>query len=244
MPFGDFLRQFLKIFTNSISMEFVLIPAGRFTKGRLLYEFGKHDYEDPQVEISKAFYMGKYEVTQGQWRAVLGNNPSYFKDCGDDCPVESVSWHDVQEFISKLNQREGTDKYRLPTEAEWEYACQAGSQSAYGFGEDAGNLGEYGWYSVNSGGRTHPVGQKRPNGLGLYDMSGNVSEWVSDWYDEAYYQNSLKNDPPGPSVGHYKVVRGGSWGDDPRHLRASRRFGVQPSNGVINIGFRLGFPPQ
>jgi len=149
-------------------MKFVLIPAGRLTMGS-----PKHE-----VEISRPFYLGQFEVTQGQWRAVMRNNPSYFSQCGDDCPVEQVSWEGVQEFIRRLNKKEGTDKYRLPTKAEWEYACRAGSQSAYGFGSDAGRLGEYAWYEGNSGGKTHPVGQKKANSWGLHDMLGNADEWT------------------------------------------------------------------
>jgi len=190
-----------------------------------LYEFGKHDYEDPQVEISKAFYMGKYEVTQGQWKEVMGNNPSLFKDCGDDCPVERVSWDDVQDFIRRLNQREGTDKYRLPTAAEWEYACRAGSQrqSAFSFGSDVDRLADYAWYDANSGGRTHPVGKKTPNAWGLYDMHGNVWEWCQDWL-----------------VGEsHQTFWGGSWIDNPKYLWCASGAVAPLVSRDPNVGFRL-----
>ena len=161
-------------------MEFVLIPAGKFMMGSDSGESnGKPVHE---VRISKAFYLGKHEVTQGQWQKVMGNNPSIFK--GDAIlPVENVSWEDVQEFIHKLNAKEGDTKYRLPTEAEWEYAARARTATIYSFGNDERQLGEYAWYFPNSGNKTHPVGQKKPNAWGLHDMHGNVWEWVQDCYD-------------------------------------------------------------
>ncbi|MBN2110118.1 MAG: formylglycine-generating enzyme family protein, partial [Methanosarcinaceae archaeon] len=162
---------------NSIGMEFVLIPAGNFRMGSPSGEEDRYDNEGPvhEVTIGQAYYFGTYEVTQEQWVEVMGSNPSYFK--GDNNPVEQVSWNDVQEFVEKLNEIEGTDKYRLPSEAEWEYACRAGTTTRYSFGDSESNLGEYAWYNDNSGGKTHPVGQKKPNPWGLYDMHGNVWEW-------------------------------------------------------------------
>ena len=146
-----------------------------------------NDDEKPmhEVRISKPFYLGKYEVTQGQWQAVMGNNPSRFK--GDpNRPVEQVAWEDVQAFMRKLNAIEGGTTYRLPTEAEWEYAARAGTTTAYSFGDDPRLLGEYAWYSENAKGKTHPVGQKKSNAWGLHDMHGNVWEWVQDWYSKPY----------------------------------------------------------
>jgi formylglycine-generating enzyme required for sulfatase activity len=163
------------------------------------------------VTISKGFYMGKFEVTQKEWVAIMGSNPSYFE--GDNRPVERVSWNDVQEFIKKLNAKEGGDKYRLPTEAEWEYACRAGSNGKWHFGDNENQLGDYAWYTANSGNETKPVGQKKPNAFGLHDMHGNVWEWCQDWYGKDYYGNSPKTDPTGPSSGSYRVYRGGSWPD-------------------------------
>ena len=166
-------------------IEFVQIPAGEFLMGS-----EARDYERPvtQVRISRGYWLGKHEVTQAEWEAVMGSNPSNFDECGPNCPVEEVSWDDVQEFIRRLNAAVGEERYRLPTEAEWEYAARAGtSEDTY-----AGNLTDpYGrdpvlegiaWYRRNSGGRTQPVGQKAPNAWGLYDMLGNVYEWVQDWY--------------------------------------------------------------
>jgi formylglycine-generating enzyme required for sulfatase activity len=167
-------------------MEFVLMPAGTFTMGSPASDPNAYDDEKPahQVTISKPFYMGKYEVTQAQWKAVMGseNNPSYFK--GDSLPVDHVSWRDVQEFIQKLNRREEQASgvfCRLPTEAEWEYAARAGTTTLYSFGDDAAELDDYAWYAGNADHTSYPVGQKKPNAWGLYDMHGNVSEWCQDW---------------------------------------------------------------
>jgi len=175
-----------KTITNSIGMEFVLIPAGEFKMG---LQSGERSYRYDErpvhtVTIEKAYYLGKYEVTQKQWREVMGTNPSYSK--GDNLPVETVSWNDVQEFVKKLNEKEGTDKYRLPSEAEWEYAARAGTTTRYSFGNDESDLGNYAWYLDNSGNWTHLVGQKQPNPWGLYDMYGNVWELVQDRYHSNY----------------------------------------------------------
>lgn len=213
--------------------KFVLIPAGTFTMGGSGSDETKH-----QVTISKPFYMQTTELTQGQWQKVMGSNPSYFKDCGDDCPVEQVSWNDVQDFIGRLNRQEGTDKYRLPTEAEWEYAARSGGkQETYAGTSSESDLGEYAWYDKNSGGKTHPVGQKRPNGLGLYDMSGNVWEWVQDWYGD--YPSGSVTDPTGPSSGSSRVIRGGSWLSGASYCRSAVRYDNTPGGRSGSIGFRL-----
>jgi formylglycine-generating enzyme required for sulfatase activity len=195
------------------------------------------------------FYIGKYEVTQGQWQAVMGTNPSYFKNCGDNCPVEQVSWNDAQEFIGKLNQRitplnpplskgGGKGGYRLPTEAEWEYAARSGGKREEWAGTSSeSDLGDYAWYDKNSGSKTHPVGQKKPNGLGLYDMSGNVWEWVQDWYGD--YSSGSQNNPTGPSNGTSRVLRGGSWLDLAVSARSAFRFWFEPVNRYCDLGFRL-----
>jgi len=175
----------------------------------------------PAGSVGPAFALGKYEVTQGQWRAIMGNNPSHFNNCGDTCPVEQVSWNDAQEFIKKLNAKTGK-QYRLPSEAEWEYACRAGAQQEY-CGSD--NVDSVAWYVSNRGNSsTHPVGRKQPNAWGLYDMSGNVWEWVEDCSN-------------GDCA--YRVLRGGSWYYDPQGTRAASRYGSRPSNGSYEDGFRL-----
>ncbi|GHU00250.1 hypothetical protein FACS1894154_08980 [Betaproteobacteria bacterium] len=232
-----------KTFTNSIGTEFILIPAGSFTMGADKNDKDADDDETPphRVSISQAFYLGKYEVTQGEWVAVMGSNPSKFK--GRSNPVEQVSWDDVQTFIQRLNAKEGTRKYRLPTEAEWEYAARAGTKSTYSFGDDAGQLGAYAWYDDNSGSQTHPVGQKKPNPWGLYDMHGNVLEWVNDWYNESYYSRSASNDPAGPSSGQTRVLRGGCWYYSAGCLRSARRSIGTPDDRDDRGGFRLACSP-
>jgi formylglycine-generating enzyme required for sulfatase activity len=214
-------------------MEFVLIPAGTFMMGA---EDGESD-ERPvhQVTISRPFYLGKYEVTQAQWQAVMGNNPSLFQ--GDPkLPVEQVWWTDVQDFLRKLNAKEGGNRYRLPTEAEWEYAARAGSTTAYGFGSDASRLGEYAWYRDNSGGKTRPVGQLKPNAWGLYDMHGNVMEWVQDWYGR--YPAESVTDPQGPASGSHRMRRGGAWNSVATVCRSANRYSV-PGFRDDFLGLRL-----
>ncbi|MBF0527977.1 MAG: formylglycine-generating enzyme family protein [Deltaproteobacteria bacterium] len=227
-----------KKFTNSLGMEFVLIPAGKFMMGSLPSETdGDTDETRHQVTISRPFYMQTTEVTQGQWRALMGNNPSKFKDCGDDCPVESVSFNEILDFISRLNDKEGGAEYRLPTEAEWEYAARAGNTGAYCFGNDTDKLDEYAWYSNNSGGRTHPVGRKRPNAWGLYDMHGNVWEWCRDRYGN--YPSKPVTDPQGPSRGAFRQDRGGGWDSWAYILRSAFRSGQETATRYNFLGFRL-----
>ena len=225
--------------TNSIGMEFVLIPAGEFEMGSPEDEEDRWDREGPvhHVTIGKAFYMGRYEVTQKEWREVMGDNPSGFK--GDDMPVEMVSWNDVQEFIRKLNEKEGTDKYRLPSEAEWEYACRAGTTTRYSFGDSESRLGDYAWYDDNSGSKTHSVGKKKPNPYGLYDMHGNVWEWVQDKghsdYDGAPTDGSAWESGDGAN----RVYRGGSWGHNAGYCRSAYRINCGPHYRNDYFGFRL-----
>ncbi|GHU03936.1 hypothetical protein FACS1894158_03300 [Betaproteobacteria bacterium] len=215
-------------FTNSLGMEFILIPAGSFMMG----SDGDSD-EKPQhsVTISQPFYLGKYQVTQAQWKAVTGNNPSRFK--GERNPVEEVSWKDVQKFIQRLEAKEGTNKYRLPTEAEWEYAARAGTTSVRDDDD------EFAWYGGNSG--THPVGQKKSNPQGLYDMHGNVWEWVNDLYGA--YPNAV-SEPRVPSTcTNHRVVRGGSWSSDAGLLRSGIRCHCGPDFQCGIVGFRLAVSP-
>ena len=227
---------------NSIGMEFVLIEPGTFQMGSPAGEAGRFNDEAlHRVTLSQPFYLGKYEVTQEQWQAVMGRNPSDFSSCGSACPVEKVSWEDVQGFIAALNQREGVRSYRLPTEAEWEYAARGGTQTAYHFGDTANRLGQYGWDDENAGERTHPVGQKRPNGWGLYDMHGNVWEWVADWHGD--YPSGRVSDPGGPSTGARRVLRGGGWNRDARNCRAALRNYATPDARGSSIGIRLARTP-
>ncbi|MGQ4809267.1 Hercynine oxygenase [Candidatus Entotheonellaceae bacterium PAL068K] len=222
--------------TDRWGIEFMRLPAGAFMMG------SENGYEDEQpvhwVQISQPFYLGKYEVTQGQWEAVTGSNPSHFTG-NPNRPVERVSWHDVQAFIKHLNTIEGREIYRLPTEAEWEYAARAGTTTDYHFGNDRSQLGKYAWYSKTSGYETHPVGQLQPNAWGLHDMHGNVWEWVQDRYDASYYEQSPARDPRGPSGGSARVLRGGSWRHRPALVRSANRGGDPPAYRDADLGFRL-----
>jgi formylglycine-generating enzyme required for sulfatase activity len=210
-----------------------LIPAGEFTMG---FSNGSRDEKPPhRVRISQPYYLGTYEVRQDQWEAVMRENPSHFK--GPTRPVENVSWEEAQEFIHRLNAKEGGRAYRLPTEAEWEYAVRAGTPTAYSFGDDASQLGRYAWYNQNAGGQTHPVGGLQPNAWGLYDMHGNVWEWVQDWYGD--YPSSPQTDPKGPSSGSGRVFRGGGWFNVARDCRSADRIVAAPGSRINAHGFRL-----
>ncbi len=220
------------MYSTKLRFEFARISAGEFDMG---CSPGDCDYEGetPQhhVRISKGFEMGKYLVTQAMWESAMGSNPSGFK--GADRPAETISWNDVQEFLQRMSAKNDGYRYRLPTEAEWEYAARAGSTSAR-----YGELNAVAWYDGNSVNETHPVGQKQANAWGLYDMLGNLWEWTQDRYDKNYYQRSLGTDPQGPSSGMARVVRGGSWGSYAGSVRASVRLNVGPGLRDDNIGFR------
>jgi formylglycine-generating enzyme required for sulfatase activity len=219
-----------KTFTNSIGMEFKLIPAGSFMMGSKVVD-SQHE-----VTISKPFYLQSTEVTQDQWKRVIGDNPSQFKGCGDECPVETVSWDDVQKFIKKLNEMEETDKYRLPTESEWEYACRAGTTNDFSFGDDGDMISEYAWIRSNSNNRTHPVGTKKPNPWSLYDMHGNVNEWCQDWSGD--YPTGPVKDPTGSPKGKSRVLRGGSWFFNSKVARCMFRLSSNPDKRGPYVGFR------
>ncbi len=226
--------------TNSIGMRLKLIPAGEFLMGSPETEAGRKDDEKQhRVRITKPFYLGVHEVTQAEYKRVMGTNPSHFQ--GARNPVESVSWDDAVNFCQRLSdlpaERSAGHVYRLPTEAEWEYACRAGTTTAYSFGDSATALGEYGWYGVNSQNMSHPVGEKEANGFGLYDMHGNVWEWCEDRHGE--YPGVDTTDPHGPSTGSVRVFRGGGWGGTPASVRSANRDWYSPGNRDISLGFRL-----
>jgi formylglycine-generating enzyme required for sulfatase activity len=248
------------------------IPAGSFLMGSQDDDKDAANDEKPQhrVRITRPFYLGVCEVTQAQYEAVIGDNPSYFSANGggkekvagqstDRHPVETVSWLDVVKFCNKLSEMEGRPAfyeidgekvrvpdwnragYRLPTEAEWEYACRGNvpTITRYSFGDDAGSLGEFAWYDDNAGGKTHPVGEKRPNGLGLFDMHGNVYEWCWDGYGDDYYKQSAEDDPRGLDGASSRVRRGGGWYSNPRHARSAVRYWNEPGLRYFDLGFRL-----
>jgi formylglycine-generating enzyme required for sulfatase activity len=237
-----------KTWTNSLGMKFVRIEPGKFIMGST-----ENEDEKPRhlVEITRPFSLGDREVTQRQYQAVMGVNPSEFKG-SDDLPVERVSWLDAVTFCNKLSAKEGRtpcyringeqvtviagNGYRLPTEAEWEYACRAGSTTRYPFGDNEADLGEFAWFSGNSERKTHPVGQRRPNRWGLYDMLGNVWEWCQDGYDAGYYATSPPADPPGPSGASSRVIRGGCCFNSPR---PADRFWSTPEDRIYDLGFHL-----
>ena len=230
------------------SMDFVWIAPGVFQMGSPDTEEGRVGNEGPvhEVEISKGFYMGRYEVTQGEWESVMGTTPwsglDYVREDSSH-PAVGISWDDVHAFIGRLNDAAGDSLYRLPTNAEWEYACRAGTSTRWSFGDDASQLTDYAWYGDNAwdvGERYgHAVGLKRPNPWGLYDMHGNVWEWVQDWYDGDYYNSSPRVDPPGPRYGSGRVFRGGGFDNIARLVRSAGRLACSPGFRFNYIGVRL-----
>jgi formylglycine-generating enzyme required for sulfatase activity len=244
------LKEFTVDLGNGVKLEMVLIPASEFLMGSPDSDKDNIGYVKPQhrVRITKPFYLGKYLVTQEQWQAVMDEKPSHFK--GPKYPVELVSSDDFQRFVQKLNVKIGTQngKFALPTEAQWEYACRAGSTTKYCFGDDEARLGDYAWFGEDSGNKTHPVGEKKPNAWGLYDMHGNIWEWCQDWYGRDYYANSPTDDPTGPATGAGRVIRGGCWRDPARLCRSAARL-CEPVRGVglvdytLTRGFRVSLVP-
>ena len=230
------MNNFTEDLGNGISLEMIAIPGGSF-------QMGSEDFADTKpvhrVKLSP-FHIGKFQVTQAQWQAVMGNNPSYFR--GDDLPVEQVSWNDAVEFCEKLSRQTGKE-YHLPTEAQFEYACLAGSTGKYCFGDDESLLENYAWYSENSNGQTHPVGEKKPNNWDLHDMHGNVLEWCSDWYSGDYYagldEKGEATNPQGSTNRAHRVLRGGSWFSYLSNARAVYRYFNLPANRDLDIGFRV-----
>ena len=221
---------------DSLSPQMVLVKGGEFMMGD---DNGYSNEKPAHKVVVSDFYIGKYEVTQKEWTDIMGTNPSYFKGC-DNCPVEQVSWNDVLVFIQKLNNKTGKT-YRLPTEAEWEYAAGGGAnnRTKWAGTNIEKDFGVYAWYSVNSGSKTHPIGTKKPNSLGIYDMSGNVWEWCSDWFGSDYYKSSPSNNPKGPSNGSSRVIRGGAWDLHAGSSRVASRYRNTPGDYWDRIGFRF-----
>ncbi|MEO5346994.1 MAG: formylglycine-generating enzyme family protein [Magnetococcus sp. YQC-9] len=219
-------------------MNFVAVTGARFEMGCGSWQSGCDIDEKPVHAVQvKSFWLGQMEVTQAQWKAVMGSNPARFAKCGDGCPVEQISWNDVQAFMAKINQAGGVCRYRLPTEAEWEYACRSGGKNEIYCGAKEAN--GVSWHLQNSAGTTHPGGKKQANGLGLQDMSGNVWEWTSDWYDKNGYAGAVLDNPQGPEKGEKRVIRGGSWHYGPAMQRSTARYALDPEIAHVNVGFRL-----
>ena len=219
---------------NGQTMQFATIPAGSFMMGCSPGDAGCYAEEKPvhRVTITQPFEMSKFQLTQQDYEAVMNTNPSNFK--GSNLPVENVSWDDAQRFCEAVNGKRDGYRYRLPTEAEWEYAARAGDPSSR-----YGPLLQIAWFRDNSGGTTHPVGEKQPNAFGLYDMLGNVWEWVQDWYGITYYSHKPDSDPKGPESGEYRVSRGGSWRGVVRGpSRVSARYILKPNTRSMVVGFR------
>ena len=225
-------------------MKLVLIQLGEFLMGSPESEKDRISSEENQhrVRITKPYYFATTEVTQKQWASVMGTTPWMGEKEGPDFAATYVSWDDAQEYCRKLSAKEGVT-YRLPTEAEWEYACRAGSQGMYGFGNSATGLNAYAWFAESEydvdAKYAHEVGRKRPNALGLYDMHRNVREWCADWYDAYHYKNSRVSDPKGPGTGQYRVYRGGSWDDYARYCRSAYRVRFSPDFRDYCLGFRV-----
>jgi formylglycine-generating enzyme required for sulfatase activity len=217
---------------DGVKMEFILIPNGSFMMGSDKLDNAKPAH---RVTITKSFYFGKFEVTQEQWEKVMGNNPSKFK--GAKNPVEQVSWEDCQKFLEALKEKVPSQTFRLPTEAEWEYACRARSKTEYSYGDSPDKLGDYAWFKDNSQEQTHPVGQKKPNPWDLYDMHGNVREWCQDWHGE--YSAKSATDPTGPATGSNRVLRGGSWERNAMCSRSAFRFNYVASLRYSDFGLRV-----
>ena len=230
----------LSLTVSGVSFDMVYVEGGSFDMGATTEQGGDAwDDEKPVHRVTLSdYYIGKCEVTQELWEAVMGSNPSWFK--GAQNPVEFVSWEDCQRFIRRLNRLTGRT-FRLPTDAEWEYAARGGNQSSHYKYSGSGNIGNVAWYDDNSGSSTHAVGTKSPNELGIYDMSGNVWEWCSDWYGG--YSAGAQTNPQGPSSGSDRVLRGGSWGYSARGCRVSDRSSRDPSDRSPNIGLRLALVP-
>ncbi|NLF84879.1 MAG: formylglycine-generating enzyme family protein [Lentisphaerae bacterium] len=234
---------------DGLKLEMVWCPAGTFMVGSPPTETGRDDETQHQVTLTKGFWIGKYEVTQAQWGAVMGSNPSTFANAGRTAPVELVSWDDCQEFVRKVNARVPGGGFRLPTETEWEYACRAGTTTALNNGKEltsetgrCPNLDEVAWYRANGGMTAHPVGEKLANAWGLYDMHGNVWEWCEDWYGN--YPSGSVSDPKGPGSGSDRVARGGGWDNSASKFGSALRRSYGPNYRGDCLGLRLARDAQ
>ena len=224
-----------KVSLDEIMRNMVYVEGGTFTMGATSEQKKPDDDEKPTHRVSlSSFYIGKYEVTQALWKAVMGSNPSRFE--GDNLPVENVSWNDCQTFLRKLNAMTGKN-FRLPTEAEWEFSARGGNLSRGYQYSGSKKIDDVAWYRNNSGSKTHNVGTKAPNELGIYDMSGNVWEWCQDW--KGSYSSSAQTNPKGPISGSFRVYRGGSWDFGARNCRVAFRIDGAPDFRIFNLGFRL-----
>lgn len=225
----------IPITAGDVTFNMILVEGGTFTMGATAEQKAPFEYDIPAHQVTlSSYYIGETEVTQALWQAVMGRNPSYFK--GDNLPVESVSWDDCQDFIKKLNGMTGRT-FRLPTEAEWEFAARGGNKSRHTRYSGSKRINEVAWWTSNSKSKTHPVKSKKANELGIYDMSGNVTEWCQDWY--CIYESSPQNNPVGPSTGHYRVHRGGSWDGGTRNISVSAKSSTRPNAGFWYHGLRL-----
>lgn len=230
-------------------VELIWVPAGSFTMGSPMGEAGRNAVAETQVkvELTQGFWLGKYEVTQEEYEEVMGTNPASYKNSGKTAPVETISWQDAMDFCQTLTERERAAGslpegwgYTLPTDAQWEYACRAGTTTSYSFGDVPAQLGEYGWFNANSGNVPHPVGQKKPNPWGFYDMHGNVFEWVLDWHSDSLEGGK---DPLGPATGMMQVRRGGCYDFPVAECRSAARKAFMPSRRFARIGFRPALVP-
>ena len=238
--------------SKDLLIQMIFVKGGNFYMGYDDPQFHSAEYDNERpvhrVHVSD-FYIGKYEVTLGQWKKVMGVYPAAYngvdyanKDC-DDCPVVKVNWDDVQEFIKRLNEKYPGKNYRLPSETEWEFAARGGKYSKKYLYSGSDKLSMVGWYGKKNS-AAHPVGQKQPNEIGIYDLAGNVAEWCADWYDEGYYSTTTDaTDPKGPKTGQFRIARGGSYYDDDAMCRSVNRGRYLPETRQWNLGFRLAFDP-
>ncbi|MCA1626236.1 MAG: formylglycine-generating enzyme family protein [Acidobacteria bacterium] len=239
-PMFPTIQKNYKTFKNALGMEFVLIPKGEFMMGAKADELGSLQNEKPQhkIKINQEFYIGKYEVTQKQWKAVMGNNPSAYNKCGEDCPVDSTSWNDAQKFIKKLNEKNGGYNYRLPSEAEWEYAAKAMTETRFYWGNDEEEK-TWQFFAHSNDISTVKVGSYLPNAFGLYDMSGNVWELCEDIWHTNYAKSSDSSSPNLQGSPTERIMKGGSLSQYHEELRPARRGKVDPNSVLNNIGLRI-----